>query len=463
MAISIGDALLKLGVDTKDFDKGMKGLGASIKKHSKQIRLAGLAMAGFGVAIGVVAVKSAAAFDKGMREVNSLLGLSEKEFQALSKETLELSKSLGVDAVESTKALYQAISAGIPRENALTFMKVASKAAIAGVTDTETAVDGLTTAMNAWKIQTEDAEKVADSMFSAVKLGKTTFAELSDSMSKAGPIAAAMGVSLDSVLAAAASLTKQGFPTASAMTGIRQVMVALAKPTEDMADLLQKMGFESGTAALEALGFQGTLEALTTASEGNQETLAKALGSVEALGAALGLTGANALGARSDLNEVTGAAGSMSAAFTEMDKSSSRQFARLKADIQATTILLGVALKPALVRMIDTITPLVKSLSLWIEAHGKLSANSLILITSLGGVLIVLPSLVKGIQAVIITVRALGVVMATSLGPIGLIVMAIGFLALAWINDWGKMREATATIINAIVKSVFWFVDKVIG
>ena len=58
MAISVGDAVLKLGVDTKTFDKDMKGLGASIKKHQRAIGIGMVAMGGAIVAMGVASVKA---------------------------------------------------------------------------------------------------------------------------------------------------------------------------------------------------------------------------------------------------------------------------------------------------------------------------------------------------------------------------------------------------------------------
>ena len=59
MAISIGDAMLKLGVDKGNFDRDMKGIGASIKKHQKAI---GIGMVAVGTAIVGVATKSVLSF-----------------------------------------------------------------------------------------------------------------------------------------------------------------------------------------------------------------------------------------------------------------------------------------------------------------------------------------------------------------------------------------------------------------
>lgn len=260
MAISIGDALLKIGVDADDLDRDMQ---KAVKKLKGQIKVVGVAMTAMGTAIVAgfaLAVKSAVEFETAMREVNTMIGLSQAEFEAFSKEVDDLATDLGIDAVEAAEALYQAISAGIPKENVLEFLQIATKAAIGGVTDTKTAVDGLTTVINAFKLPISDAQKVADIMFTTVKGGKTTFEELSAAMFNVAPIAAAAGISFEEVSAAIATMTKQGVPTKIATTQLRAAMQQLLKPTAEMIKLSEELGIsffnetEASQRAKDALG-----------------------------------------------------------------------------------------------------------------------------------------------------------------------------------------------------------------
>lgn len=229
----------------KNVENNAGQMAQGIAKHRRAI---GMGMLGVGAAItgiGVLMAKSAATFDASMREVNSLVGLSATEFEKLKKETLDMSAAIGVDAVESSKALYQAISAGVPRDNVIDFMTIASKAAIAGVTSTEVAVDGLTTVINAFKMPMSEAQRVADIMFVAVKGGKTTLEELAGAMQYVAPIAAALNVPFEEIGAAAATMTKQGIPTKMAFTALRQTFVSLMKPTAEMETALDQVGYAS--------------------------------------------------------------------------------------------------------------------------------------------------------------------------------------------------------------------------
>ena len=67
----------------------------------------------------------------------------------------------------------------MPPDNVIDFMRTATEASIGGVTDLETAVDGITSVVNAYGEEAISASKASDLMFTAVKLGKTDFTQLS--------------------------------------------------------------------------------------------------------------------------------------------------------------------------------------------------------------------------------------------------------------------------------------------
>lgn len=82
MAIGIGDALLKVGVDKKDFDRDMNGLSGAINKHKKAI---GAAMIGMGVAAIGGAVASVKAFADAGDAVHKMALRTEFSTEALSE------------------------------------------------------------------------------------------------------------------------------------------------------------------------------------------------------------------------------------------------------------------------------------------------------------------------------------------------------------------------------------------
>lgn len=339
--------------------KSTDNVNTSTKITTASLKNLAVASVATATALGIKGVNDYAKFEKKMREVNTLIGSNEASFKRLSGQVETLSTTLGVDATESAGALYQAISAGVPERNALSFLEIATKSAIGGITDTETAVDGLTTILNAFKLPAEDTQAVADAMFATVKQGKTTFDELSRSMFQAGPIASALGVDFQDVLGATATLTKQGTPTSVAMTQIRASLTALSAPSTEMARIFEKLnvkGFD------ELLKREGSLikvfQALRTATGDSKEQLQKMFGSVEAVGAVLGTTGKNAQTASGDLDAVTNSAGSANTAFEEMDKSASRGLAKINAFLDDMSRGLGETLIPIVETLVDKINDL---------------------------------------------------------------------------------------------------------
>ena len=176
----LGTAILDLRANAGPLDRGLERSEDNVRRSTgrmgKSVKLVGLAFAGAGVAaagIGVASLKLAADFDKAFSEVRTLLPkVSDEAFGALQKDLRDFSNETGTVTTEAIPALYQAISAGVPRENVMDFLRVANKAAVGGVTDLETAVDAITSTVNAYGPEVLSATQASDIMFTAVRLGK---------------------------------------------------------------------------------------------------------------------------------------------------------------------------------------------------------------------------------------------------------------------------------------------------
>lgn len=273
-------------------ENSVKNLGSNMAASMRNFAAGAITIGALTAVVGVN-VKRWQEYDKSMKEVSSIMATSRGEFQNLRDDVLKLSVAVGVDATVAAKGLYQAISAGIPKENALSFLETASKVAIAGVTDTETAVDVLTNVINAYKLPVSDANKISEKLFNTVVVGKTTMEELSASMSKGTVAAASLGIPLEDLLAAVAAITLQGTSTAEAFTQISSTITALLNPSDEMGATMKKIGFESSRAAIEQLGFAETLNRVRETIGNNDAELVKATRQVEAFRGVISLTGNN--------------------------------------------------------------------------------------------------------------------------------------------------------------------------
>jgi hypothetical protein len=108
------------------------------------------------------------------------------------------------------------------------------------------------------------------------------------------PVASALGISLDEVLASFATVTIAGIKTSEATTQLRGSLNALLKPTKATKELLAELGFTSGEALIQARGLQGAFLAMKEAAGGSITELSKFVPRVRGLNAVLIVAGSGA-------------------------------------------------------------------------------------------------------------------------------------------------------------------------
>ena len=273
-----------------------KGLNKEVNQTAKLMKKAATAMAAF-VSIGVITraignmVKLNIEFEKTLTNVMTLLDKATKaKFgDFLSAGALRTMSTFGLQVGDVNKALFDTISAGIKAGNSIEFLREAAKLAIGGVTDLSTAVDGMTSIMNAYALSIEEANKVASAFFTAQKHGKTTVAELAQNVGMLAPTAKMAGISFQQMLSAMALLTKQGIQTDMASTSLRATIIALTKTTPATAKAFEDMGIKTGITAIKTQGFGETLLQVAKAAEENEDILTVLIPSVRALTAVAAL------------------------------------------------------------------------------------------------------------------------------------------------------------------------------
>ena len=214
--------------------------------------------------------------------------------QKVSDEIRAVSDETGAGVADLSESVYQAISAGVDAAHAVDFVKDMTIAAKAGFTDTTTAVNGVTTVLNAYGKTAEEATAVTDQMLLAQNFGKTSFGEMAQSMGNVIPIAAQLNVSTQELFGSIAVLTKNGIRTSEAITGLKAAYSNILKPSAEAAKLAQSLGLEFNAAHLQSVGWVKFLDEVKRATGGDAEQMAQLFGSVEGLNSILVLTGKGA-------------------------------------------------------------------------------------------------------------------------------------------------------------------------
>jgi len=230
-------------------------------------------------------------FEDQMAEINTMLDDTEKKHLVPMREAIEdLAVKWGKSANDMADAMYQTLSASVDAGRAIEFLGVASKVATAGLSTVERAVDVLTTILNAYGMTVSEADRVSDVLFKTVKEGKLRFDDLASALGFVVPIAAQMGVTIEELTTALATLTKQGINANMAARGLRVVFNNILRPTEEATDAAQEYGIMLDGLHFSVVGLSGFIDELNEGLGENRLALAEMFPNVRALSAILALT-----------------------------------------------------------------------------------------------------------------------------------------------------------------------------
>ncbi|HCW79599.1 MAG TPA: phage tail tape measure protein [Ruminococcaceae bacterium] len=393
-------------------------LHLKMQNVSKQAKAIGKSLSSFGqsmtakvtapiVAVGVAASKMGMDFEKSSAKVSTIADTASVSMASLKKGVLALSSQTGESASDLNEALYQTISAGVKTGDAMQFLGTATKLAKGGFTDSQTAIDALTTTINAYGLKASDATKISDQLIQTQNLGKTTVAELGGAIGNVIPIAATMSVKTKDLFASLAELTKNGVKTDEAVTGMKSALSSILKPSAGAAKAAKQMGIDFSEAHLKNVGWPAFLEEIKEKTGGSSEKMAELFGNVRALNAVTILAGKGSKDFSSILKQMGDAAGTTDAAFAKVEDSSAEKWQKATNKIKNNAIKLGGALSPLINNLSSLISKaakqadshmsdiqkafqqisiVVKNVFGWVESHGQLVKNLVIGIASAVGV-----------------------------------------------------------------------------
>ena len=328
-------------------------VGNTQSKIAQHAKLIAVSVGTAAIGIGIASTMAFVDFEKSMNEVFTLIpGTSQKAMDGMTNDVKKFSKEFGVLPDAVVPALYQSLSAGIPQGNVFQFLETAQKAAKGGVTDLTTAVNGISSVMNAYGADTLSATQASDLMFTAVRMGKTTFGEMSASLFQVTPTAAALGVKFGDVTAALASMTAQGVPTSVATTQLRQLFVELSKEGTKTSDTFEKIAGKSFKKFVaEGGNTQQALQLLEKYAGKTNVGVNDLFGSVEAGSAALSLTGKGTDTFSKNLDEMGKSAGATDGAFEQMNKGLGPLIDKVKAWGSVLLIDIGQKIAPIIIEI----------------------------------------------------------------------------------------------------------------
>ena len=463
----------------------LKSMSTAEKRMSAMKKAGGAVGAAVAAATTVAVKQIGKSVDKAMEyqtqyaKVKTLLA-DNTDYDAYSKAILKASTETGIATENLTETVYQAISASVDQADAIQFAGTAAKLAKGGFSDSATAVDVLTTALNAYGRESGlTADSVSDLLITTQNLGKTTVNDLAGSIGKVIPVAKTYGVSMDNLTTSYAILTKNGISTAESTTYLRSMMNELGKSSSGVSKMLvSKTGKNFAQLQADGKNLYDVIDMLSESVNGDSTAFANLWSNQRAGMGALALLNAGSEEYSKTLRAMEQSSGAAAKAAGTMGDTYASAKAKIDNAMANMQIAVGNKLAPILTQVAQVLLPKVQDSVL--EAMDALDGIDITQLSNdVAGAVSTMFDVFKAAgpyiqkaaevvggfferlaesKAVQEIVSALGKVVYAAFTLIGSVVSAVMPVALAVVETaWGGIKAAfgTASSIASTVSGVF--------
>jgi TP901 family phage tail tape measure protein len=398
LATATENATLKI----KKMEENLSGLG----------RISGIAFAGM-AGSATLAVKKYADFEAGILKVKTI---SDRSFEEIKKSAEDLSVKYGLSVEQITEGNYQLVSSMGDVANAQEILDTSAKLSIAGFTDYESAMNGLVSVLNGYKMEATEAGRVADILMTVQNKGITTINELQGSLSRVTSLANNVNVPFEDLAAALTTITANKVETSEAVTSLRSAFSELGK-----AGTVASKNFKAATGEMfsEFMKTHTIVEAIQKLEDYSKKTgksFNDLFGSLEAGNAIMNLAGGNLTKLKNSLDDVKNSSGTANSALGVLDEGANRAFSKLKEQANKAVREIGEALIPTVKDLTKKISEIdwkkvfsqenIDKITSTIKMVGILTGGIWALKTAIGAVKLVLEA-IDGIMATGVGIKAL--------------------------------------------------------
>lgn len=390
-------------------------------------------------AISVAGAKMAIDFQKNMTKINTLVGISSKEVNELSKDVMRLSGETAQAPEQLAEGLFFLTSAGLRGANAMETLEAVSKATAIGLGEQSDLAKVAAAAQNAYGKANLSAAKALDIFGGAVREGMFEAKDLAEVLGTQLGMAASLGISFEEVNAFIATYTKTTGDAKSATTSFGGVMMALAKTTPQMERALNKVGM-TGDSVRQMLGERGlraTLISIKDAFEENNVPLTQFFSKSQALKGVLGVLGNQTKTYGNVLDGLHTSVGMVDEGFDTFSETAGFKMQQAFQNLKNAAAELGAIVMPLFTKLAEFgikiakgFTELDRSTKALVVGAAALLAFSGPLMTLAGGL-----------------VTALGAILT----PVGLVVAAIGAIFTVIYNNWPQTKKIFVDFINYFI------------
>ncbi len=191
-------------------------------------------------------IKMGAAFEKTMATVGGVSRATAEELQELTDVAKAMGATTEFTANQSAQALQFLAMAGFSVQQSIEALPGTLDLATAGQIGLARASDIVTDSLTAMGLQVSDLNRLNDVFIGTITRSNTNVEMLGDSFRYAAPIAAQLGIQVESLAAMFGTLANAGIKGSDAGTDLRQALLRTA-------DAAKKLGLEDGATLVDVL------------------------------------------------------------------------------------------------------------------------------------------------------------------------------------------------------------------
>ncbi|MBI9110006.1 phage tail tape measure protein [Maridesulfovibrio ferrireducens] len=342
---------------------GMEAEGLSRRVSHLSGVMGGLAALGGISAVGLSVSEAMGQFGQFETALTDMSKVTNRDLGEIRGEIESINPALG-SSTELMRGYYQVISAGVtdPKKS-LDLLTVASRASQAAHVSQSETIKALTKVMAGFGDELGNATEASDLLFAMERQGQTSFQELVPVIGDLANLSHEASVSTSALGGAMALLTQTSGSTAEAATKYKALLIGMVKPTTDMAEAFEALGYKSGNALIEDKGLVESLRMLKEYADKSGVSMTSLFGSAEAF---MGVSALLANGGKTfadNIRDMGKAAGSTEKAFKKWGKT--RDAVQKKFGNVSNNVLMtfGGAFAPEFTEGLDSVSD-------WVAGHG---------------------------------------------------------------------------------------------
>ena len=449
----------------------------SLETVDKRLNKVGRTARRVGVALGALfggialiatmrdAARTIAGFEETMLTLEGVTRSNTETMAAFEKQARRMGATTKFSASEAGEGLLFLARAGFDAQAAMAALPATLDLAITGMVDLGTAADIASNVVSQFSLSAEDTSRVVDSLTNASNNSNTSLIQLAEAMKLVGPLAGALGMTVEETASAIGVLGDRGIQASLAGTNLRGIISTLLSESSKLKAGLNAMGLTMEDVSLRTNTLSEAFHALGEAGLTAQDALA--------IFEKRNVTSALTLAASAErMDELTKIQmeniGQSEKQARLMESGLSGAFKTLRSTVEELFLTMGdKGLGKAISTTIKTMTSAIRVLGGFADSSDRSNTAAAVLATSIQFVALAIGTLIVmkvgawwmafsgGVSIATAAMRVFNVVVAAN--PLGLLALALSTvigIAIVYRNHFNDAEDQQRTFNDELQRSV---------